>query len=97
MSADDTTICSYTPVERHNRLRDGSGASSSGRRGAAGVAVAKLRPETPACTVTTGAVGLMIVLTLAATAIMACRRAVTRGEALALLVTYLATLPLLAG
>jgi hypothetical protein len=39
----------------------------------------------------------MIVLTLAATAIMARRRAVTRGEALALLVTYLATLPLLAG
>jgi len=43
-----------------------------------------------------GAVVLTLVITAAATAIMARGRTVTRTEALVLLVTYLATLPLLA-
>ena len=45
---------------------------------------------------TVGAVVLTLVITAAATAIMARGRTVTRTEALVLLVTYLATLPLLA-
>jgi cation:H+ antiporter len=47
--------------------------------------------------VTVGAVGLMVVITLAAVLVMARQRTVTRGEALTLLIVYLATLPLLAG
>ena len=43
-----------------------------------------------------GAVVLTLVITAAATALMARGRTVTRTEALVLLVTYLATLPLLA-
>jgi cation:H+ antiporter len=64
---------------------------------AVGAVIALVGPGRLDTSLTTGAVILMCVLTLAATAVMARRRAVTRGEALALLVTYLATLPLLAG
>lgn len=46
---------------------------------------------------TVGAVGLMLVMTCLGTAVLARRQQVSRGEALTLLVTYLACLPLLAG
>jgi cation:H+ antiporter len=63
-----------------------------------GAAVALLGPAAlDDSRLTVGAVLLMVVVTVAAVAVLLRGRRVTRGEAVTLLVTYLATLPLLAG